>query len=444
MVPSRHRARDLGRAVGHAHVARRCSSPQGGAASRAAHRGDGPAPGRRGDHGDRVDQESEGDHLRRRRLDPQRTGVDRDQRTRNAGRHLRRGGEEQGPPLEYVRRRLDAEHAAHHLERYRAARRPAARISRVARLCAHALWFRRKAVRQDTHEHAYHHLAERRGAGGVFPSGSVRAECGGPRGCAGARRKARPRGGRSCQDVQTGEEEGRSEGRDGSRCASWNRRPPGPRPSSRPPRNASPLPRQTRPRPGPRTSSRRQPQGPRSCAAQLEAAQGAARDAKLALVPVSVFISRATQKLYVRRNTQERLPDAGELFDTIEVPVTIRNPGQPIGTHVITAVASADGGLRWTAVTVDGASDAKDALDRITIPQEVIDRFGPTALPRSSIIISDEPLHRETNYRTEFVVALNNQPRAASSAPAHAARNPGCRRRQRRLLRLLWPARPAI
>ena len=123
-----------------------------------------------------------------------------------------------------------------------------------------------------------------------------------------------------------------------------------------------------------------------------------------------MFISRATQKLYVRRNTQERLPDAGELFDVIEVPVTIRNPDQPIGTHVITAVASTDAGLRWTAVTVDGASDAKDALDRITIPQEVIDRFGPTALPRSSIIISDEPLHRETNYRTEFVIALNSQP----------------------------------
>ena len=77
---------------------------------------------------------------------------------------------------------------------------------------------------------------------------------------------------------------------------------------------------------------------------------------------------------------------------------------------MITAVASTDGGLRWTAVTIDGAGDAKDALDRITIPQEVIDRIGPTALPRSAIIISDEPLHRETNYRTEFVVALNHQP----------------------------------
>ena len=31
-------------------------------------------------------------------------------------------------------------------------------------------------------------------------------------------------------------------------------------------------------------------------------------------------------------------------------------------------------------------------------------------MPRSSIIISDEPLSRETNYRTEFVAVLSNQP----------------------------------
>ena len=40
----------------------------------------------------------------------------------------------------------------------------------------------------------------------------------------------------------------------------------------------------------------------------------------------------------------------------------------------------------------------------------MLDRIAPTALPRSSLIISDEPLHRETNYRTEFVIALNDQP----------------------------------
>src|SRR5215510_4859629 len=127
----------------------------------------------------------------------------------------------------------------------------------------------------------------------------------------------------------------------------------------------------------------------------------AARDAKLAVQPVSVFISRTTQRLYVRRGFEA----------TMDVPVTIRNPDRPIGTHVLTAVARAEGGLRWTAVTIDNGDNAQAALDRISIPQDVLDRIAPTALPRSSLIISDEPLNRETNYhRTEFVVALANQP----------------------------------
>ena len=137
----------------------------------------------------------------------------------------------------------------------------------------------------------------------------------------------------------------------------------------------------------------------------------AANEARLALEPASIFISRATQKLYVRRNTHKEWPDGGEVFDaTIEVPVTIRNPEKPIGTHVFTAMARNDAGLRWTVVTIDDGDNAKDALDRITIPQDVLDRVAPTALPRSSIVISDEPLSRETNYRTEFVAVLNNQP----------------------------------
>jgi hypothetical protein len=137
----------------------------------------------------------------------------------------------------------------------------------------------------------------------------------------------------------------------------------------------------------------------------------AASEAKLALEPVSIYISRATRKLYVRRNTHKPWPDGGEVFDaTIEVPVTIRNPDKPIGTHVFTAMARNEAGLRWTVVTIDDADDAKDALDRITIPQDVLDRIAPTALPRSSIIVSDEPLSAETNYRTEFVAVLSNQP----------------------------------
>jgi lipoprotein-anchoring transpeptidase ErfK/SrfK len=135
----------------------------------------------------------------------------------------------------------------------------------------------------------------------------------------------------------------------------------------------------------------------------------AAHQAKLALEPVSVFISRATQRLYVRRGFEA----------TMEVPVTIRNPGKPIGTHVFTAVARHGSGLRWTAVTIDHGDSAKSALDRITIPQDVLDRIAPTALPRSSLVISDEPLNRETNYRTEFVVVLNNQPQGGLAMRQH-------------------------
>jgi hypothetical protein len=145
-------------------------------------------------------------------------------------------------------------------------------------------------------------------------------------------------------------------------------------------------------------------------AKRIETAK-AATDAKLADEPVSIFISRATHKLYVRRDTHKKWPDGGELYDfSQEFPVTIKDPDKPIGTHIFTAVARDGGGLRWTEVSIDNGDNAKDALDRITFPQEVLDNIAPTAMPLSSIIISDEPLSSETNYRTEFVAVLSNQP----------------------------------
>lgn len=149
----------------------------------------------------------------------------------------------------------------------------------------------------------------------------------------------------------------------------------------------------------------------KEAAAKKPEAAKVAADAKLLLEPVSIYISRATQKLYVRRNTRNPWADGGEVFDfSIEVPVTIVEPERPIGTHIFTAMASNGEGLRWSAVTIDHGDEAKSALDRITIPEDVLKRIAPTALPRSSIIISDEPLSKETNYRTEFVAVLNNQP----------------------------------
>lgn len=170
----------------------------------------------------------------------------------------------------------------------------------------------------------------------------------------------------------------------------------------------------------------------KAAAARKADAVKAATDAKLAGEPVSVYISRATQKLYVRRNTHKPAPDGGgEVFDTsIEVPVTIRDPDQPLGTHVFTAMAKTNTGLRWSVVTIENGDEARNALDRITIPQDVWDRIGPTALPRSSIIVSDEPLSSETNYRTEFVAVLSNEPQGGfitrkPTAPAMIASDDG-------------------
>jgi multidrug efflux pump subunit AcrA (membrane-fusion protein) len=167
-------------------------------------------------------------------------------------------------------------------------------------------------------------------------------------------------------------------------------------------------------------------------AARVVAAE-AAREAARALQPVSVFISRKTQRLYVRRAFQPIL----------ETSVTILEPERPIGTHVFTAMEQTNGdtGLRWSVVSLDGGrphgdvvesdvgtserpevdpiakepSDAKTALDRIVIPQDVR-RIAETASARSSLIISDEELSSETGKGTDFVVLLSGEPQGGIAA----------------------------
>jgi hypothetical protein len=160
-------------------------------------------------------------------------------------------------------------------------------------------------------------------------------------------------------------------------------------------------------------------------AAAAEAARQTARE----LQPVSVLISRKTQRLYVRQ----------AFAPVFESPVTIADPDRPIGTHVFTAVerAADDASLRWSVVSLrsgrppNGAVEpqerahgnsgrdvepmptdpdsAKAALDRITIPQDVLNRIAGIA-PRSSLIVTDEPLSSETGKGTEFVVLLSGEP----------------------------------
>ena len=101
--------------------------------------------------------------------------------------------------------------------------------------------------------------------------------------------------------------------------------------------------------------------------AEKAAAMAAAREAKLKLSPVSIFISLKTQKLYVRQGTEP----------VLEMPVTIRDPDKPIGTHIFTAVDYANGGgdIRWTVVSLGGKSQSDEPSGRSRVG--IAKRIGP-------------------------------------------------------------------
>ncbi len=163
--------------------------------------------------------------------------------------------------------------------------------------------------------------------------------------------------------------------------------------------------------------------------AAREAAVEASEEASRQTSPVSVFISRKTQRLYIRKGYQP----------TFEAPVTIRDADRPIGSYVFTALDYASEGLepRWIVVSMykaGGASEvpaaakrrqsehrhaeaapadvagAKAALDRIVIAQDVRERISRVVLPGSSLIVSDEGANIETGKDTDFVVLMSGEP----------------------------------
>jgi hypothetical protein len=142
------------------------------------------------------------------------------------------------------------------------------------------------------------------------------------------------------------------------------------------------------------------------------AAAEAARQAMREFEPVSVLISRKTQRLYVRQGFEP----------VLDVPVTIQDPDRPIGTHIFTAMeqTGSEGRLRWSVVSLEGShshgrdaepapASASSALERIVIPPDALDRIAGIA-PRSSLIVTDEAPSSETGKGTDFVVLLSGEP----------------------------------
>ncbi|MCI0466631.1 MAG: L,D-transpeptidase family protein [Beijerinckiaceae bacterium] len=169
-----------------------------------------------------------------------------------------------------------------------------------------------------------------------------------------------------------------------------------------------------------------------------EAARAAALKASLAAsymtAPITVFVSRKTQRLYVRQSFEQ----------VFESAVTIRDPDQPIGTHIFTALGytNADTGIAWNAVSMpattemrppapirnpgrDGSGDdngepmaweagqAWAALGRIEIPKKAAARISEVISPGSTLIISDEGMSAETGEGTDFVIVMSGEPQGA-------------------------------
>ena len=157
-----------------------------------------------------------------------------------------------------------------------------------------------------------------------------------------------------------------------------------------------------------------------------EAARIAAQKEALAAAgaPVSVFISRKTQRLYVRQAHQA-------LFES---DVTISKPTARIGTTVFTATnwTDDDAELHWIATSMypnpgygsrqrgeparTSPDAAKAALERISMPQETMDRINDLVSPGSSLIISDEAMSsKETGEATDFVVLMSGEPQGGTA-----------------------------
>jgi lipoprotein-anchoring transpeptidase ErfK/SrfK len=163
--------------------------------------------------------------------------------------------------------------------------------------------------------------------------------------------------------------------------------------------------------------------------AEHKAVAGAAREAIRKLSPVSVFVSLKAKKLYIRQDMEQ----------IYEGDVTIRDPDQPIGTHIFTAVDYQPGGrdMKWNVVSIAGrqpgepekssgmnrnsrnetvpsiptdVAAATAALDRVEIPKETAEHISELVLPGSSLIVSDEAAHKETGKATDFIVLLSGEP----------------------------------
>jgi hypothetical protein len=157
---------------------------------------------------------------------------------------------------------------------------------------------------------------------------------------------------------------------------------------------------------------------------QSDAAAAVVRAGERSTEPISVFISKKTNRVYIR---QAWTP-------IYEAPVTFKEPEMPLGTHVYVAMDPvADGkAMRWLTVSMapqqsgteqrqrgrrgDRAEaqpvthsarpreTAGSALERVEMPEEAKKFISDRLWAGASLIVSDQGLSQETGKYTDFIV----------------------------------------
>jgi len=94
--------------------------------------------------------------------------------------------------------------------------------------------------------------------------------------------------------------------------------------------------------------------------------------------------------------------------DIYAAPVTIKDRGREIGTHVFTVqdFEQGDKAADWIAVSAEGTRGGAplDVLDRIDMPEKVALEVSKMLTPGTSLTITDRSFKRNTGLGTDFVV----------------------------------------
>lgn len=138
-------------------------------------------------------------------------------------------------------------------------------------------------------------------------------------------------------------------------------------------------------------------------------------------LPITILLSRHSNKLYVRQG-----------YDPVlEADISFDEPDAPVGTHVYHAVGYTPDGedLSWQAVTAARkslkvtktrrsrktktqpafdpswpAQTLSNALERVTVPDEIREQLAELIKPGSAVIVTDERKSYETGKYTDLIV----------------------------------------